>query len=58
MLYSGGTTGSRGKSGENVGRAELVALVDGARRPRATRPVFGCPLFSHEPPSQGRGQRG
>jgi hypothetical protein len=46
LLYSGGTTGSRGKSGDNAGRADLVALVDGARRPRATRPVFGCPLFS------------
>jgi hypothetical protein len=62
LLYSGGTTGSRGKPGENAGRADLVALVDGARRPRATRPVFGCPLFSHESPAaaqeQGRGQRG
>lgn len=58
LLYSGGTTGSRGKSGENAGRADLVALVDGARRPRATRPVFGCPLFSSEPPAQGRGLRG
>jgi hypothetical protein len=58
LLYSGGTTGSRGKTGENVGRSELVALVDGARRPRATRPVFGCPLFSHDTPAQGRGQRG
>ena len=46
LLYSGGTTGSRGKAGENAGRADLVALVDGARRPRATRPVFGCPLFA------------
>jgi hypothetical protein len=58
LLYSGGTTGSRGKPGENAGRADLVALVDGARRSRATRPVFGCPLFSHEPAVQGRGQRG
>jgi hypothetical protein len=60
LLYSGGTTGSRGKSGENAGRADLVALVDGARRPRATRPVFGCPLFAHDPPAagQGRGERG
>jgi hypothetical protein len=57
LLYSGGTTGSRGKPGENAGRADLVALVDGARRPRATRPVFGCPLFAHDPPA-GRGQRG
>jgi hypothetical protein len=46
LLYSGGTTGSRGKPGDNAGRADLVALVDGAQRPRATRPVFGCPLFS------------
>jgi hypothetical protein len=60
LLYSGGTTGSRGKAGENAGRADLAALVDGARRTRATRPVFGCPLFAHDPPATGqvRGQRG
>jgi hypothetical protein len=72
LLYSGGTTGSRGKAGENAGRADLVALVDGARRQRATRPVFGCPLFASEPSAAvqqksqrqgqqqglGRGQRG
>jgi hypothetical protein len=52
LLYSGGTTGSRGKAGENAGRADLIALVDDARRPRAIRPVFGCPLFSSEPSSQ------
>jgi hypothetical protein len=74
LLYSGGTTGSRGKPGDNAGRADLVALVDGARRPRGTRPVFGCPLFASESESesesksrskselesraQGRGERG
>jgi hypothetical protein len=62
LLYSGGTTGSRGKSGDNAGRADLVALVDGARRSRATQPVFGCPLFSSSSTStvraQGRGERG
>jgi hypothetical protein len=61
LLYAGGTTGSRGRSGENAGRSDLVALVDGARRTRASRPVFGCPLFASEPSAQavhGRGQRG
>jgi hypothetical protein len=70
LLYSGGTTGSRGKAGDNAGRADLAALVDGARRQRATRPVFGCPLFASEPSAavqqqrqgqeqrQGRGVRG
>jgi hypothetical protein len=67
LLYSGGTTGSRGKPGDNAGRADLVALVDGARRSRATRPVFGCPLFSSSstslstltsPEAQRRGERG
>lgn len=53
LLYSGGTTGSRGKPGDNAGRADLVALVDGARRSRGTRPVFGCPLFSSESRTQG-----
>jgi hypothetical protein len=53
LLYSGGTTGSRGKPGDNAGRADLLALVDGARRSRGTRPVFGCPLFSSESRAQG-----
>jgi hypothetical protein len=46
LLYSGGTTGARGKPGANIGRSTLVALLDGARSATATNPVFGCSLFS------------
>jgi len=46
LLYSGGTTGARGKPGANIGRSTLVALLDGARPSTATNLVFGCSLFS------------
>jgi hypothetical protein len=46
LVYSGGTTGARGKSGNNAGRSALVELINGARRQGATTPVFGCSLFS------------
>jgi hypothetical protein len=45
LLFSGGTTSARGKSGDNVGRASLLALLNGTRPERATTPVFGCSLF-------------
>ena len=46
LLFSGGTTGSRGHPGDNVGRASLVALINREGPHRAASPVFGCPLFS------------
>jgi hypothetical protein len=46
LVYAGGTTGARGKSGNNVGRSALVELINDARRPGTTTPVFGCSLFS------------
>ena len=46
LVYAGGTTGARGKPGNNAGRSALVELINGARRPGTTTPVFGCSLFS------------
>ena len=44
LLYSGGTTGGRGRTGDNAGRAAILnALAD--RDAEATAPVFGCSLF-------------
>jgi hypothetical protein len=45
LWYSGGTTGARGKTGANVGRAAVLAALDGERRRAASAPVFGCSLF-------------
>ncbi|HXT69595.1 MAG TPA: hypothetical protein VN700_07560 [Vicinamibacterales bacterium] len=45
LLFSGGATGSRGKPGNNVGRATLLALLNGEPPPTNSTPVFGCPLF-------------
>jgi hypothetical protein len=44
LLYSGGITPSRGKSGENLGRSLVFASIMG-ERPLSPIPVFGCPLF-------------
>jgi hypothetical protein len=44
LRYHGGTTGSRGKTGANIGRAAILAALAGDRA-EATAPVFGCSLF-------------
>lgn len=46
LVYSGGITGARGKSGSNTGRTTLLELLAGAHPTRATAQVFGCSLFS------------
>lgn len=46
LVYSGGITGARGKSGDNTGRATVLAMLAGAHRTRATTRVFGCSLFA------------
>jgi len=46
LLFSGGTTGSRGHAGDNAGRATLVALLKNERAPQHESPVFGCSLFA------------
>jgi hypothetical protein len=45
LQYSGGTTGSRGKTGLNLGRTAILDVLNG-RPSLDTRPVFGCPLFA------------
>jgi len=57
LVYSGGTTGARGKGGDNIGRASVVALLDGDRAAQSTQPVFGCSLFSPTTPTDDRGTR-
>ena len=46
LLYAGGITGARGKSGSNTGRSTVLELLAGARPARATTQVFGCSLFA------------
>ena len=46
LVYSGGITGARGKSGSNTGRSTVLQLLAGAHPDRATAQVFGCSLFS------------
>jgi hypothetical protein len=45
LLFSGGTTGSRGHVGDNAGRASILALLNGAGPHLRQSPVFGCSLF-------------
>ena len=45
LLYSGGTTASRGKVGENLGRASILAALE-TGLPQQSAPVFGCSLFA------------
>ena len=45
LQFDGGITDGRGHSGDNVGRATLLALLtDGPAAVRAGAAVFGCPL--------------
>jgi len=46
LVYSGGITGARGKSGDNTGRSTVLELLAGAHKTRATAQVFGCSLFA------------
>jgi hypothetical protein len=46
LLFTGGITGARGHSGDNAGRASVVALLNRARVERSWTSVFGCGLFS------------
>jgi len=46
LLYAGGITGARGKSGDNTGRSTVLELLAGAHPTRATTQVFGCSLFA------------
>jgi hypothetical protein len=45
LQYAGGTTGARGKTGNNAGRDAILATIAGLPA-EATLPVFGCAMFS------------
>ena len=45
LLFSGGITGSRGHSGDNVGHSAIVSFVNSGTAERTESFVFGCPLF-------------
>lgn len=44
LLFSGGITVSRGHSGENDGRAAILALIEHRKTTTTRTPVFGCAL--------------
>jgi hypothetical protein len=44
LLFSGGTTRSRGHEGDNDGRRSIVALIRHQPPSTTTTPVFGCAL--------------
>jgi hypothetical protein len=46
LLFSGGTTGSRGHAGDNAGRAAILAMLNSHDPQQAGSSVFGCPLFA------------
>ena len=46
LVYSGGITGARGKSGNNTGRSTVLQLLAGEQPARASTQVFGCSLFA------------
>lgn len=45
LVFSGGTTGARGHTGDNLGRAAILAHLNGTASARPTADVFGCSLF-------------
>ena len=49
LLFSGGTTGSRGHTGDNLGRATILALLNHETPRQQASLVFGCSLFALDP---------
>jgi len=45
LLFRGGITGSRGHSGDNVGRSAIEAILENRTAERKRTSVFGCPLL-------------
>lgn len=45
LVFSGGATGARGKTGTNVGRTSLLSILNSEAPGSTLTPVFGCPLF-------------
>lgn len=48
LLFSGGITSSRGHSGDNAGRSDIVDLLNHQMADGTKTPVFGCPLFNSD----------
>ena len=48
LLYSGGITGARGHSGDNAGRAAVIALLQKTSIESHEADVFGCPLIKRK----------
>jgi hypothetical protein len=46
LVFDGGTTGSRGHVGDNLGFSSLVDLLGGGAPTDAHTPVYGCDLFA------------
>jgi len=44
LRFSGGITAARGHAGKNMGRNQLVAMLDDTTLPPQRHAVFGCPL--------------
>ena len=53
LQFSGGITANRGHAGDNVGRSAIVRFVRGDNPKRRESFVFGCPLPSPNPPTEG-----
>jgi hypothetical protein len=49
LLFSGGITAARGHEGDSVGRAYILAALEGNHLPYPNTPVFGCALDSPDP---------
>jgi hypothetical protein len=52
LLFSGGITSARGHTGDNAGRAAILALLHHAAPESTGALVFGCPLFTPSTPWQ------
>ncbi len=48
LRFRGGITPARGHAGDSVGRAAIVALVEGRGSARSSAPVFGCALTRNQ----------
>lgn len=48
LIFHGGITGSRGHSGDNVGRTAIESLLSGEKSAVRQTYTFGCPLLGRE----------
>ena len=47
LRFEGGITPSRGHEGDNVGKGEIVRMIEFRSNDDVSTPVFGCPLLTH-----------